>query len=568
MTRRRRRLWLLVGVVIVLAWAAAAAASLLRARSDLEAGLASVRRAQKLTSPADLVDGRPQGDLREAARSFDRGHDRLASPVVAPLKLLPVLGRQLRSATALADTAARVSAVGSDAVADAQRALRLPHETGPERVALLRELGEVARRAAVRLDDLDLGPRKALIGTLAERRAELEDRLADLRETLRDGGTSAGGLADLLQGPRRYLVLAANNSEMRAGTGMFLSVGEMTFADGGFSLGEFQPAAGLYRDEPPPITDVDFAARWGWLSPNKEWRNLGASPRFDVSAELATRMWGRPVDGVLSVDPIAVQALVEATGPVDVAGRRLEADAVDDFLLYEQYVGIKSFDTAAQAGRREVLGLLAKAAFDNVDRGGWEVGRLASSLARAARGRHIMAWSARPEEQRVWEGMGIDGRLHEDSLAVSVLNRGGNKLDRFLDVKSELSVDTTRAQLRVTLVNTAPADTPVYVAGPYPGSPVGAGDYFGILSVNFPGWTGNITSDAGDPAAAGADGPTRVHAVPVTVRRGETKTVTFSFDLGRAPGSLVVEPSARVPAVTWTAPGSAWKTNERRRLTW
>lgn len=569
---RRRRLWLLLAVLVVLGWAAAAGASLLRARSDLEAGLASVQRAQKLTAPADLVAGSPLADLRDASGAFDRGHDRLSSPLVAPLKLLPVAGRQLRSATALAGASARITVVGRDAVGEAQRALQRPPSAGAERIALLRELGQIATRAEARIADVDLGPSKALVGTLADKRAELDERLAELRRTLRDGGTAATGLADLLQGPRRYLVLAANNSEMRAGSGMFLSVGEMTFVDGGFSLGDFQPAGGLYRNDPPPITDADLADRWGWLNPNKEWRNLGASPRFAASAELATRMWGRPVDGVLALDPITVQAIVEATGPVEVGGRRLEADAVDDFLLYEQYVGITSIDANAQAGRRELLGLLAKAALGNVDRGGWDMARLASTLARAARGRHVMAWAARPEEQRVWESAGIDGRLERDSMMVSLLNRSANKLDRFVELDANLSLrpdaGATAAELRVTVTNTTPADAPVYVAGPYPGSPVGAGDYFGILSVNLPAFAGDIDSDGGDPAAAGPDGPTRVHAVPVTVARGQSKTVTFRFRIAAVSGSLVVEPSARVPAVSWTAPGGSWQSGESRRVTW
>jgi hypothetical protein len=568
---RRRRLWLLVFVLVVLGWAAAAGASLLRARTDLGAGLASVQRAQKLTAPADLVAGRPLADLHDATAAFERGHDRLSSPLVAPLKLLPVAGRQLRSATALAGASAQISDVGRDAVQEAQRALQRPPSAGAERIALLRELGGVATRAEGRLAGIRLGPSTALVGTLAEKRAELEERLAELRRTLRDGGTAATGLADLLQGPRRYLVLAANNSEMRAGSGMFLSVGEMAFADGGFSLGEFQPAGDLYRDNPPPVTDPDLAARWGWLNPNKEWRNLAASPRFDASAELATRMWGTPVDGVLALDPIAVQAIIEATGPVEVGGRRLEADAVDDFLLYEQYVGITSINPSAQAGRRELLGLLAKAALDNVDRGGWDMARLASTLARAARGRHVMAWAARPEEQRVWESAGIDGRLDDDSLMVSLLNRSANKLDRFVTLDADLSLrpdgGATAAELRVTVTNDTPPDAPVYVAGPFPGSPVGGGDYFGILSVNLPGFAGDIDSDGGDPVAAGTDGPTRVHAVPVTVARGQSKAVIFRFRMA-ASGSLRVEPSARVPAVSWTAPGGSWQSGEARRVSW
>ena len=93
-------------------------------------------------------------------------------------------------------------------------------------------------------------------------------------------------------------------------------------------MGELFPTGDLYIDEPTVPLDADLRDRWGWLNPNQEWRNLGVSPRFDATAELASRMWtslgGAPVDGVLALDPIALQAIMKATGPVDVAGRGAE----------------------------------------------------------------------------------------------------------------------------------------------------------------------------------------------------------------------------------------------------
>jgi hypothetical protein len=573
----RRRLWWSLAALVVLGWAGATAVTLLRARSDVETGLASVTRAQKATAPGDLVDGRPLADLRDSASSFGRAHDRLSGVHLAPLKVLPVLGRQFRSATALAGAAAEVSAVGVDAVQGAQRVLRQPHGSGPQRVTLLRDMGRLAADTDAKLADIDLGPSRALFGALAEKRVEVADRLAEVREGLRDGSVVATGLADLLQGPRRYLVLAANNSEMRAGSGMFLSLGELTLQDGSFALGDFAPAGDSLVPAPPPITDADYAARWGWLNPNREWRNLAVSPRFDATAELASRMWTGlrkpPVDGVLALDPLVVQALLEAAGPVTVAGREVTADNVDDLLLHDQYIGLTSLAGDANAARRELLGLIAKAALGNVEQGGWDMAKMAAGLARVARGRHLLGWASRPEEQRLWTQAGIDGRLQESSLMLSLLNRGANKLDRFLKVDADLSLrpegEETAAELRVTMTNTTPDGEPPYVTGPYPGSPVGAGDYFGILALNVPGFAGDLASDAeSPPAAAGPDGPTRVLGVPVRVDRGQAKTVTFRFRFADPRGALVVEPSARVPAIAWTAPGQIWSGNERRTVLW
>ena len=59
-------------------------------------------------------------------------------------------------------------------------------------------------------------------------------------------------------------------------------------------------------DDRVPLSG-DVADRWGWLAPNREWRNLASSPRFDANAELAAQMWkastGQDVDGVLAHRP-------------------------------------------------------------------------------------------------------------------------------------------------------------------------------------------------------------------------------------------------------------------------
>ena len=100
----------------------------------------------------------------------------------------------------------------------------------------------------------------------------------------------AAGMQLLLQGPRRYLVLVANNAEMRAGSGMFLSVGVASFADGAFSVGDFRPTPDFNLPAGSVAVPPDLQNLWGFLHPTEEWRNLASTPRFDVSASLAAQM--------------------------------------------------------------------------------------------------------------------------------------------------------------------------------------------------------------------------------------------------------------------------------------
>ena len=377
-----------------------------------------------------------------------------------------------------------------------------------------------------------------------------------------------------MTGDSRYLVAAANNSEMRAGSGMFLQLGVLETGGGALRLADVRTVT--QYDIPPGSVPLegDLAARWGGLHPNDEWRQLMLSPRFDVQAPLAARMWeagGRPpVDGVLVLDPVAFSGLLQATGPVDVDGRSVGAGSVVRDLLYDQYIRYSEED---RRRRREDLGGLARAAFDALDRGGWSVADLVRGLQPVVDGRHVLAWSARPEEQADWAAAGVDGALGPDSLLVALSSRTGNKLDYFQRVTSDLALATTGEEtvvtLRVTLHNTVPTGQPPYVSGDNEGTGAGEGGYLGIFTVNVPGAARNVRIDGvEDLAVAGPDGPTQVVAFRLLVRRDETRELVVRFELPGAAGDLRVEPSARVPAIEWTAAGRKWTDSGPRLVSW
>jgi hypothetical protein len=466
-----------------------------------------------------------------------------------------------------------VADIGADSISDARGLLEGKSPTGEARTVLVRDFAELAGRTERRLASIRLGPREALLAPLASRRNELSDRLDELRGGLLRGSIAGRALAQLLAGPRRYLLIAANNSEMRAGSGMFLSLGELETANGALRLGQMTSVNDI--EVPPGIPlEGDYAAHWAWLKPTEDWRNLMLSPRFEVSAALAAQMWTAtghaPVDGVLALDPVTVQAVLAATGPVSVEGATISADNVLEELLYRQYLRFPVDETPE---RREQLAAIAEATFVALERGGVVLPDLAGGLARAVRGRHLMAWSSRPDEQEAWAAAGVDGGLDSDSLLLSVLNRSGTKLDHFLHVSADLRLDVQEAgtdcTLRVVLENRVPPGQPPYVSGPYRDSGVGEGVYLGILVATLPGAARNGRIDGVDQlGVAGPDGPSRVVGYQLTVGRGESRTMTVRFFLPTRRGALTVEPSARVPGVAWTSGGQHWSDDGSHRLNW
>ena len=78
------------------------------------------------------------------------------------------------------------------------------------------------------------------------------------------------------------------------------------------------------------------------------------SPR-PLAARTWTALTGQQVNGVLAIDVVGVQQLLEATGPVTVNGESVSAANVEQFLFHDQYAGV-SDSTAGAPQRQDALG--------------------------------------------------------------------------------------------------------------------------------------------------------------------------------------------------------------------
>jgi hypothetical protein len=279
-------------------------------------------------------------------------------------------------------------------------------------------------------------------------------------------------------------------------------------------------------------------------------------------------MWkartGEDVDGVFAIDPFGLRALMDVSGPVTVDGKLITKDNIVRETLLQQYLDHEIDDTseADTEQRRERLSDIAREIIDQLDRKGWDIARLVEDLQEAARGRHILAWSHKPEQERAWRGAGIAGRLRPDSLLLALQNRAGNKLDQFLDVLATIEhrpvKDGSEVTVAVNVQNRTPTEgLNLFVEGPYGyDNQFVAGEYRGILSLNMP----RVARDpeltgGGKIVAGGKDGPTRVLATEIKLLRGEQGRYTLKFRLPEGYEHLTVEPSARYPEVTWAVAG-------------
>ncbi len=564
--RGRRTRWIVGSAVVVLlvAWTAFVAVGVWTAYHHDERGMADLNSVRNHLDPATVTASATERSLRTASTEFAAAHGELTGPLMGPATWIPVLGRQLRSARTLSAGAQQVATIGATFLAQVHGILDQPHGAGPERVASLRHLSALSLTAAHRLDAVDTGPGNALVGPLARKHDQFVTQLDDARTRLAKAAGVSAVVATILQGPQSYLVLAGNNAEMRAGSGAFLEVGTADTSDGTIHLGEFGQSGSLALKPGQVTVSGDLQRNWGWLLPGVDWRNLGLTPQFDVTAPLAARMWaartGQAVDGVLAVDIVGLRQILTATGPVQSAGVTVSADNVEQYLMHDQYAGL-SDDSAGNAARADALGAIADAVLRQLQGQSTNLRTLASAVAGAVAGRHLMVWSSSPAAQAAWVASGASGGLTSLSLAVTVVSQGGNKLDQFLPVSVALTTrpagSDTAVTLTTTLANRTPAGQSQFIAGPFPGLPLVYGDYSGVVADNLPsGATGITMTGAGALTALGVEGPTWLVAAPIVIHQGAAATVVTRFRLPGTHGSMTLVPSARVPAEQWSYQGA------------
>jgi hypothetical protein len=351
-------------------------------------------------------------------------------------------------------------------------------------------------------------------------------------------------------GPRDYLLLVLNNAELRAAGGIPGAL-DVIHADGGrISLGQQTTAASFgARAEPLPISDTErilFGDNLGLYM-----QNVTTTPDFARTAELATARWserfGGAVDGVLSVDPVALSYILSATGPVDVGdGVVLDSDNVVQALLSDAYVRYPD-----PADQDAFFARAASAVFDRIAAGDIEPKAFIDALVRAGEERRILVWSAHDDEQAVIArgrigGLAPEGAEDELGIGVYLHDSTESKMDWYL--RSSIDVGTVECrnddrpyyEVQVTLESTAPMNAaealPDYVTGARSGLGLLKGQIRTGVFAYFP--TGSVIYEAaidGRPWAFSAadDGRNAAAGLIVDLDPGESAVLSFRV-LGQA----------------------------------
>jgi hypothetical protein len=533
--------------------------------NDLRSGRVAFK---TLTDQGLTGDGKLAVQAERGAAMFADADRRARGSVwLDGLGKIPFLGRPARWLQAASGTAARLGEEAAASVGRIEPRLKASGEpTG--RLELISFVETELARLGRLVGDIRLPSTGGFLPPVTAADRELRSDLARLRRALVAGTVTTKGLRTFLAGPSTYVVLAANNAEMRSG-GMVLQVGVLKASGGRVQAGGFRSTGEVVLPDPVPLPP-ELESLYGWLDPDTEWRNLGTSPNFPaigpVYASMAQKSGLSRVDGVLQIDVLGVRALLEVIGPIEVDGRRYDPSNVEKLMMHDLYVvyGDEQFE------RRHEFSRLAAEAFRVLTERSSDLGKLAKAVSRAAAGRHLLAWSARPDEQRAWERLGMDGRLERDGFMATVQNHGGNKLDWFVRSSVELAVEHPegrfrRVRAKIRIENLTPPGEPPYVAGN--GLIVPKNVYQAFVAVYLPGWATNVELVGRKALVIGTDGPMRVIATRLDIRRAASEFVEVVFSVPPGMERIVLLPSARPAPVPFRIGDRTVDDSAKRALT-
>jgi hypothetical protein len=441
----------------------------------------------------------------EAAATVDklRSHTAAATqatddPLWILASTLPGLGPNFSAVTEVARSADDVAALGLAPLVKVYNSLNwetlLPSSSGTDLEPLEAASPSISASAhAVRLsaDRLSRIDSTKLVPQVADPLTSAKEQLQDLTGAL-DAAANASSVAPGMlgaQAPRNYLLIIQNNAEARASGGIPGALAVLTLDKGKLTLGS-QSSAGAVGVMSPgvpfdPEQEQIYSGRVG-----KFMQDVNLTPDFPTAASTAQAMWerktGQRVDGVLSIDPVALGYILDATGPVTITHPELVALAtaglpteltgrnVVQTLLSDVYSKIERPDLqdAYFAG-------VAQEIFAALSDGKGNAKGLIEGLTRGTSEGRVLIWSGLPAEQSVIGKYAVSGSIAGPSVAPAqfgvYFNDGtGAKMDYHVKRTVQLVKECAQngyeqTTVRVASTNTAPADAatslPAYVTG-------------------------------------------------------------------------------------------------------
>jgi hypothetical protein len=480
-SKAKRAGWFVVGGMLLLLVADGAWASL-TLKSGLEAATSNLRAGVASLQSGDLQAARSHfTNAREDTGATD---SRLRHPSAALAALTPGLTRDVDVVEALGNATGLAAEAGLTAV-------QLAGELGVTSEGFAASLYSDGRVDLESLQDAEpyltdlvdqLSDAQALLDAAPEANfSVLTDALENAAGEIGRAGATARNSSEMFaalptllgaEEKQTYFLAFQALSEAR-GTGGLIGLWGVLAADNGeISLKKVAPIAELTSISTPASTGPKwYEKRYGPFGALEEWQQSNFSPNLPVVSEVLLERFeaakGRELDGVVTMDPIALGMLTRGTGPVSAPG--LDVDVTEEnareVLLRSVYEDFESTDK-----QNVYLSALITNFWESIETGDVNAAELLASVGEATSTRHLAFYSSDDKAQVALVNAEAAGTYDSYGPNIQMIfhnNLAASKVDYFLHRKVDTIIEiqedgsalvTTTVKLR----NAAPvADSPL-----------------------------------------------------------------------------------------------------------
>lgn len=482
----------LIFLISLVAWTASKASYI---NNELSAAV-------RLVSPlkqhiAESKSAAAAATLAQLRKHTSAAKEAADEPLWTLVSTAPLFGQNFAAAAEVARSADDVATLGLTPLLSTYESLNwnklIPGQSTTDVEPLkLASPGIVSAAQAVRLstDRLNQIDTKQLLPGVGRPLTDAREQLAEVTGTLSAAADASQILPVMLgsESPQSYLLMIQNNAEIRASGGIPAALAVLKMDRGGLSIQAQSSAESLGALLPPvsvdPHQELIYTNRLG-----RFMQDVNLTPDFPTAAGSARTMWerkkGELVDGVISIDPVALSYILKATGPVilhqdsnepayPTMPTELTSENVVKTLLSDVYAKIES-----PLEQDAYFANLTAQIFTALTEIQSDPGILLREILRSTDEGRILVWSSVPEVQAKIHKYAISGSVSGPSVGPTefgiYFNDGtGAKMDfymkRSVQLLTQCSADGySRVTVRITSTNSAPVNAsmslPAYVTG-------------------------------------------------------------------------------------------------------
>ena len=377
-----------------------------------------------------------RADFKEVSSKSAQLVDDTSGPLWTVGSAIPVLGHDLSNARVVAQVTERLTRSADPLLA----ALSGEEDVNVDGLlAAVADLSPVLDSSATEVSRLSHGRSGKLNKAI--------DLCQDLLPTACSFAHMAGG-----QGQRTYLIMAQTNAELRSTGGFAGAWGLLKVSSDGLELSEFERGEGtpfyyddigyLYREDEEAFLGRRVMGLSTSVNIVPDYSRVGS-----IVKEYRRITHNQEVDGVVSVDPVFLQSVLNVVGAVTTEdGTVVDGGNAADILIHQAY-------SLRKEGKNEddLFAEVAKLSFEKVTTSlnSEALPALIDVAHKGAEDGRLLAWMSREDEQEVVEKLGASGEVPSDAaspqLGVYLTDWGWSKIGWWLDLRTDVGEPTENA---------------------------------------------------------------------------------------------------------------------------